>query len=330
MRCSSSYLPTIYAILVGSKGFFLLNIILYTIQINMRRLLFTLPLILLAACNADKSDYDASGVFEATEVILSAQTQGEMIQMNYEEGDTVSKGCALAVVDTMQLSLQRRQLVAGLTALGSQHYNVARQVADLKQQLATQRRERERFARLVSENAGNRKQVDDIDAQISLLERQIAARTETLDNTNRSLTNEAQGVEAQIAQLDDQLRRAHVVSPISGTVLSKYAEAGELATPGTKLYKLADLSHVYLRAYVTAPQLTKIKIGQKVRIYADQGKQDRKAYEGRVSWIAQEAEFTPKTIQTRDERANLVYAVKIAVPNDGLIKLGMYGECKFL
>lgn len=297
---------------------------------NMRRLLFTLPLILLTACNADKSDYDASGVFEATEVVLSAQTQGELTQMNYEEGDTVSKGSTLAVVDTMQLSLQRRQLVAGLTSLGAKHYNVARQVADLKQQLATQRKERERFARLVSEKAGNRKQVDDIDAQILLLERQIAARTETLDNTNRSLTSEAQGVEAQIAQLDDQLRRAHVVSPIGGTILSKYAEAGELATSGTQLYKLADLNRVYLRAYVTAPQLTKIKIGQKVRIYADQGAQGRKAYEGRVSWIAQEAEFTPKTIQTRDERANLVYAVKIAVHNDGLIKLGMYGECKFL
>lgn len=284
---------------------------------------------MLTSCATDKNDYDATGVFEATEVIVSAQSQGELLQMNYDEGDTVVSGQQLALVDTVQLVLKRQQLVAGLSSVGARHYDVARQVAAVRQQLATQRKERSRFAKLVSEHAANQKQVDDIDAQIALLERQLSAQTETLENTNRSLNGDAQSLEAQIAQLDDQLRRSHILSPLGGTVLAKYAEQGELATNGRQLYKLADMRHLYLRAYVSAPQLTALRLGQKVTVYADQGKSGRKAYRGRITWISAEAEFTPKTIQTRDERANLVYAVKVAVENDGLIKLGMYGECKF-
>lgn len=285
--------------------------------------------LIMVSCGDKGETSDATGVFEATEVVISAQTQGELMQMNFAEGDTVANGSQLALVDTVQLALKRRQLVAGLSAVGARHYNVARQVAALKQQLATQRRERTRFANLVAQQAANQKQVDDIDAQIALLERQIAAQTETLENSNRSLTGEAQGLEAQIAQLDDQLRRSHILAPLSGTVLARYAEPGELATPGRQLYKVADLRHIYLRAYVTAPQLTGLKLGQTVTVWADQGSDERRQYKGRITWIAQEGEFTPKTIQTRDERANLVYAIKVAVVNDGQIKLGMYGECSF-
>lgn len=295
----------------------------------MKRIFPLLVLLLLTACGTDRGDYDATGVFEATEVIVSAQTQGEIVRMDYAEGDTVGNGCQLALVDTVQLALQRRQLMASLSATGSKHYDIATQVADLRQQLATQQKERRRFATLVSQHAANQKQVDDIDAQIALIERQLAARTETMAKANAGLTDEIRALEAQIALTDDNLRRAHVVAPVGGTVLARYAEPGELATPGRQLYKLADLRHVYLRAYVTAPQLTALRLGQRVKVYADSGAAGRREYDGRITWIAGEAEFTPKTIQTRDERANLVYAVKIAVRNDGLIKLGMYGECRF-
>ncbi|MGM9688708.1 MAG: HlyD family secretion protein [Alloprevotella sp.] len=284
---------------------------------------------LCGACGSDERDYDAHGVFEATEVVVSAQTQGELLMFDRTEGDTVAHGDIVVQVDTVQLSLQRRQLLASLDAVGSRHYNVARQVAAIRQQIATQHSERTRFARLVAEHAANQKQVDDIDAQIALLEKQLAAQTETLENTNSGLQAEAQGIEAQLAALDDQLRRSAVRSPIKGTLLAKYAERGELATPGKPLFKVADMEHLYLRAYVTAPQLTQLKLGQQVRVFADEGSEGRKEYQGHIAWIADEAEFTPKTIQTRDERSNLVYAVKIAVRNDGLIKLGMYGSCEF-
>lgn len=295
----------------------------------MKRFFFILPIAILTACSSDTTQYDASGVFEATEVVVSAQTAGELCQMNFSEGDTVEVGQQLALVDTIQLSLQRRRLIANLTAVGARRYDVSKQVAALRQQIATQQKERRRFAQLVSENAANQKTVDDIDAQILLLERQLAAQTETLENTNTGVGGETDALVAQIAQLDDQLRRAHVLAPIGGTVLAKYAEQGELAASGRQLYKLADMRHVYLRAYVTAPQLTQLRLGQHVKVFADDGEKGRRAYDGRITWIADEAEFTPKTIQTRDERANLVYAVKVAVENDGLIKLGMYGECQF-
>lgn len=284
---------------------------------------------LLASCGADKTDYDATGVFEATEVVVSAQTQGELTRMLPREGEPVEAGSLIAAVDTVQLALKRDQLVASLGAVGSRRYDVARQVAAIRQQIATQARERERFAQLVAKQAGNQKQVDDIDAQIAFLQKQLDAQTETLGNTNSSVDSELRSLEAQIAQIDDQIRRSAILSPLTGTVLARYAEPGELATAGKPLYKLADVGTLYLRAYVTAPQLTRLKLGQTVRVFADSGEDGRKEYKGRISWIADEAEFTPKTIQTRDERANLVYAVKIEVKNDGLIKSGMYGECKF-
>lgn len=285
--------------------------------------------VVCGACGSDEHDYDAHGVFEATEVVVSAQTQGELLMFDRTEGDTVAHGAIVVQVDTVQLSLQRRQLLASLDAVASRHYNVARQVAAIRQQIATQQSERTRFVRLVAEHAANQKQVDDIDAQIALLKKQLVAQTETLENTNSGLRAEAQAIEAQLAALDDRLQRSAVRSPIQGTLLAKYAERGELATPGKPLFKVADMEHLYLRAYVTAPQLTLLKLGQQVRVFADQGSEGRKEYQGHIAWIADEAEFTPKTIQTRDERANLVYAVKIAVRNDGLIKLGMYGSCEF-
>lgn len=284
--------------------------------------------LLLAACGNSDREYDASGVFETDEVIVSARGTGELIQFNLEEGQNVIAGEQLGYIDTVQLHLQKLQLQANIQAIESRHYNIAKQIASIQQQIATQKKEQSRYRKLVEANAANQKQLDDIDAQITLLEKELEAQTETLENNNKSIAGESSGIKAQIALINDQIEKNIVTSPISGTVLSKYTEQGELAAQGRALFKVADIEDMKLRAYITADQLTGLTIGQSVKVYADEGISGRKEYPGTIIWISDKAEFTPKTIQTRDERANLVYAVKIAVKNDGYIKKGMYGELK--
>lgn len=287
-----------------------------------------LSLLLFSSCRDNDGDNDASGVFEATEVVVSAQGAGEIVELNIEEGQEVTAGFLLGHIDTVQLHLRKEQLQANRLAVASRRYDIPRQVASLQQQIETQKREQLRFENLVKSNAANQKQLDDINAQIALLEKQLSAQIESLENNNRSVAGELLGLSAQIAQIEDQIAKNRISSPITGTILTKYAEPGELATQGRSLFKVADIEHLFLRAYVTAGQLTMMKIGQPVRVFADEGASGRREYAGTVTWISDKAEFTPKTIQTRDERANLVYAVKIAVKNDGYIKRGMYGEIK--
>lgn len=283
---------------------------------------------LLTACGNNNGDYDASGIFETTEVIVSARGTGEIMSLNIEEGQTVKTGQSLGQLDTMQLVLKKQQLHAGKDAATSRKLDIARQVASLRQQIANLQSEQARFKALLKDGAATQKQVDDIGYQIATLQKQLAATNEQVSTANRSIDGQSAGFKAQIGQVDDMMRQAVITSPINGVILSKYAEAGEFAVPGRALFKVADVSDMKLRAYVTADLLTGLKIGQKVKVYADQGANGRKEYEGTVSWISSEAEFTPKTIQTRDERSNLVYAIKITVRNDGLIKRGMYGDVK--
>jgi hypothetical protein len=284
--------------------------------------------LLLSACNNKNGQYDASGIFEATEVIVSSQGTGELVGFDIVEGQDVEAGKQIGCVDTIQLHLKKRQLLANMKAVESRYYNVSQQIASLEQQIETQKYEQKRHENLVRSNAANQKQLDDINAQISLLEKQWAAQKETLDNNNKSISGESIGLLMQIAQIDDQIKKSIISSPINGTILSKYAEQGEFASQGKSLFKVADITRMDLRVYITADQLTSLKIGQEVKVYADLGKSGRREYPGTITWISDKAEFTPKTIQTRDERANLVYAVKVAVTNDGYIKRGMYGEVK--
>lgn len=286
-------------------------------------------LLALTACTGSEPDYDASGVFEATEVIVSAKAQGELVSFSVEEGSQVAAAQAVGCIDTVQLSLHKRQLEATERATGSRRLDTGRQVASLRQQIANLRREEARFRQLVADGAAPQKQLDDLGYQITVVQRQLAASTENVQTANSSLSGQEEALAAQIAQIDDQISHSVVRSPIAGTVLAKYAEAGEYAAPGRALFKVADLRRMTLRAYVTAPQLTALKLGQRVRVFADDGEEGRREYAGRLTWISDKAEFTPKTIQTRDERANLVYAVKVSVTNDGYIKQGMYGEVKF-
>jgi HlyD family secretion protein len=282
----------------------------------------------LAACSGKNREYDASGVFEATEVMVSARTAGELVRFDLREGRTVKAGEAVGLIDTTQLHLRKLGLEGSLKAVDARRFNVERQLASLRQQITTARTEQARFENLVRDNAATQKQLDDITAHLATLEKQLAAQTETLTSGNRSLDGETQAMWAQLAQAEDQIAKSVVVSPIEGTVLAKYAEQGELAGQGRALFKVADMTNIFLRVYITADQLTVLQLGQQVRVFADWGADERREYEGTVSWISDRAEFTPKTIQTRDERANLVYAVKVAVTNDGYIKSGMYGEVK--
>ena len=285
--------------------------------------------LVLGACTSQEEQYDASGIFETTEVIVSAKGTGELQSFQVEEGQAVRQGEVLGWIDTLQLSLKDRQLAASLLATESKRLDEKRQVAHLRQQIENLQREKERFTALLNAKATTAKQVDDIDYQIKVLQNQLVATQEQINSSNSSLSRQSESIQAQRAQMEDQIRNAMISSPITGTVLTKYAEQGEFAVPGKALFKVADVSQMKLRAYITADQLTQLQIGQAVAVYADRGTTDRKRYAGRVVWIADKAEFTPKTIQTRNERANLVYAVKIAVENDGFIKRGMYGEIRF-
>lgn len=297
---------------------------------NMKRS-FAYPLLVLlaASCVEGNKAYDASGVFESTEVTVSAEGNGKILSLDIQEGDRLEAGQIVGCIDTVQLHLSEVQLEASRRAVGSGWLDISRQIAALESQIGKQRQELDRFTKLEKAGASNRKQVEDIQAQIETLERQLAAQEESLNSSNRNVSGQADALEAQIEQIRDRIRKCVITSPVAGTVLAKYSEAGEFAALGRALFKVADIDNIRLRAYITADQLTTLKLGQQVRVFADQGSSRRKEYAGTLIWISDKAEFTPKTIQTRDERANLVYAVKIAVENDGLIKLGMYGDIKF-
>ena len=297
---------------------------------NMKRS-FAYPLLVLlaASCVEGNKAYDASGVFESTEVTVSAEGNGKILSLDIQEGDRLEAGQIVGCIDTVQLHLSEIQLEASRRAVGSGRLDISRQIAALESQIGKQRQELDRFTKLEKAGVSNRKQVEDIQAQIETLERQLAAQEESLNSSNRNVSGQADALEAQIEQIRDRIRKCVITSPVAGTVLAKYSEAGEFAALGRALFKVADIDNIRLRAYITADQLTTLKLGQQVRVFADQGSSGRKEYAGTLIWISDKAEFTPKTIQTRDERANLVYAVKIAVENDGLIKLGMYGDIKF-
>lgn len=283
---------------------------------------------LLAACGRGGDEYDATGTFEATEVTVSAEAAGRLLNFNAEEGTVLHAGNQIGLIDTVQLNLKKLQLEASMKSVQSQRPDLNKQVAATKQQIATAEREKRRVENLLKAGAANQKQLDDRNSELAVLRKQLSAQTSSLQNSLQSLTEQGSSVGIQVAQVIDQLDKCHIVSPIDGTVLAKYTEAGELATIGKPLFKIADMEHIYLRAYITSAQLAEVKLGNKVTVFSDYGEDIRKEYQGTITWISSRSEFTPKTIQTKDERANLVYAVKVAVKNDGNLKIGMYGGLK--
>ncbi|RKU63892.1 HlyD family efflux transporter periplasmic adaptor subunit [Parabacteroides sp. AF17-3] len=300
---------------------------------NMKRLnsytLIATALLSLAACNRGDGDFDATGTFEATEILVSSEANGKIMELNIEEGDRLDAGALIGYVDSTQLYLKKMQLSAGLRSVDIRKPDIRKQIATLEQLIATARTEQQRMENLVKAKAGNQKQVDDIVNNIKYLQKQLDAQYSTLNKTTGGADAEAEGILYQIMQLDDQLQKSRIVNPQAGTVLVKYAEPGEVTAAGKPLYKIADTDLLYLRAYITSDQLSTLKQGQTVRVFADYGENDRREYLGTITWISDKSEFTPKGIQTKDERANLVYAIKIAVKNDGYLKIGQYGETVF-
>jgi len=280
----------------------------------------------LISCGKSKDNADASGTFEATEVIVSAQGSGEILSLNVEEGQVLIANQMVGTIDSTQLFLRKKQLLASGKAIQSRRPDIKKQIAAIEQQISTAQTERRRAENLIKANAADQKQLDDINAQIAVLEKQLDAQKTVLESSNQGISDDSESLTFQIKQLEDQLDKCKITSPIEGTVLVKYAEMGEVASPGKALFKIADTNNMILRAYITSDQLTLIKVGQKVKVSCDFGKDKNRYYTGTLAWISNKSEFTPKTIQTRDERANLVYAVKIKVKNDGYLKIGMYGD----
>ena len=284
---------------------------------------------LIAACGEKAKDYDATGTFEATETTIYAEQSGALLNFSVSEGDSIAPGQEIGVVDTTQIWLKIRQLGATKEVYRSQKPDMEKQIAAIRQQLAKAQAEQRRYQELVADGAAPGKMLDDAKSQVQVLRRQLDAQISTLNTSSRSLDKQIAATDVQVSQLYDQLRKCHVVAPAGGTVLEKYVESGEFVTTGKPLLKVADIQRMYIRAYVTSAQLKSIRVGQPVKVFADYGDQQKKEYAGTVSWISSRSEFTPKTILTDDERADLVYAVKIAIRNDGYAKIGMYGEVKF-
>lgn len=295
-------------------------------------LYFGLGIVLLYSCSNNDGDYDASGSFEATEIIVSSEASGKIEKLSIIEGQQLEKGEQVGLIDSTQLYLQKMNLLSNVKGVRAQQPNIATQTASIKEQITTLEREKQRTANLIKANAATQKQLDDINGQMEVLQKQLSASQSTLQKSSQNITAQSSAMDIQIEQIEDRLQKSIIRSPITGTVLNKYSEEGELANMGTPLFKIADINNMTLRVYVTNDQLSTLKLNDKVQVYVDQGSEssdDKKMYEGVVTWISDKSEFTPKTIQTKNERANLVYAMKVSVKNDGYLKIGMYGEVKF-
>jgi HlyD family secretion protein len=307
---------------------------------NLKTFLIATYSVALFACNRNTMQSDATGTFEADEVIVSAEVPGKILTLNLDEGSALKKDSIVGTIDAVNLSLQKEQVDASIKALSEKTADVNPQVKLLEgqlevqqSQLKTMEREKTRTENLLKQDAATGKQLDDINAQIDVLNKQIdvtrqqiVVNRSNVSTQNRGILSESEPLRKKAAQLEDQVQRSNVLNPINGSVLAKYAEAGEVVSTGKALYKIADLSFLNLRAYLTGDILPEVKLGQTVTVLIDSGEKNYRKYEGTITWISDKAEFTPKTIQTKEERANLVYAIKVKVKNDGYLKIGMYGE----
>jgi len=290
---------------------------------------FILGTTFLFSCSNDDGDFDATGTFEAEEIIVSSEATGKLIMFDVDEGLNLKQNQIVGVVDTTQLHLKKKQLLSSITAVLSKQPDISAQLATLQKQIETTEVEKKRIENLVSLDAATTKQLDDVNSQLEVLRKQYTATKSSLTITKQGMQSETLPLVAQVEQIQDQINKSIIKNPIDGTVLTRYAKQDEITTNGKALYKIANLSEMTLRAYINGDQLGQIKLGQKVSVYVDKGKGEQKEMGGEIYWVSSKAEFTPKTIQTKDERANLVYAIKVKVINDGYLKIGMYGEVRF-
>ncbi|MDR3128854.1 MAG: HlyD family efflux transporter periplasmic adaptor subunit [Tannerellaceae bacterium] len=296
---------------------------------------YTFPVIILflfimlfpsTSCRDSKLKTDAAGIFEATETIISSEVSGMIKRLDIQEGDRLEAGKEVALIDTPQLHLRKLQLLSRKQSLHAGRPDMEKQLASIREEIARYKKETVRTENLFQGGAATRQQLDEITAQFKIAEGRLMAQQNSLQMTIETIDKESEGTDIQIAQIEDQLVKCRIINPVQGRVLKKYAEAYEIVAPAKALYRIADTEKMFLRAYITSDQLLDVKLGQQVKVYSDHDESEKREYNGRIVWISDKAEFTPKTIQTKDERANLVYAIKIAVHNDGYLKIGQYGE----
>ena len=292
-------------------------------------IMISLFALLLVSCKNKNNQCDASGTFEATETIVSAEANGKILELNLDESQLLKQGQQIGYIDSIQLHLTRLQLMQNRKAILSGRPDVTTQIESLQKELENAMSDKKRIENLVKGQVASQKQLDDANTRVSVLQSKIDAQKSILNTTTSTLTEQGNTVEFQLGQVEEQLRKCRIINPVNGTVLVKYANAFEMVSVGKPLYKIADLTTIILRAYITGNQLPVIKLSQKVKVFTDDGKGGFKETEGIITWINDKAEFMPKTIQTKDERANMVYAIKVNVQNDGSYKIGMYGEIKF-
>jgi HlyD family secretion protein len=310
----------------------------------MRRIFYSIVIItFLLACNRNGEEFDASGSFEAEEVIVSSEAAGRIESLELDEGTNLQKNTIVGIIDAEIIQLQKEQVEASIASLKEKTVDVNPQIKMLQGQIAVQKtqldnllHERNRVENLIKADAATGKQLDDINAQIDVVRRQLVVTRRQIDvqrtnssTQNRSVLSEQEPLEKRVKQLDQQIHDANIINPVNGTVIAQYAEAGEMTNVGKALYKIADISTMTLRAYITGDQFSQVKLGQQVKVFVDKGEDEYRTYPGTITWISDKAEFTPKTIQTKEERANLVFAIKVKVKNDGFLKIGMYGDVRF-
>lgn len=296
------------------------------------KIIFTALLVIstiMLSCSNGNGDFDATGTFESEEIIVSSEASGRIIKLDVEEGMLLKKDQTVGLIDTTQLYLKKKQLLASIKAVISKQPDINTQLASLEKQIEAAKTEKKRIENLVLSDAASTKQLDDINNQLEVLNKQYLAAKSSLTITKHGLQSETLPLYAQVEQIQDQINKSIIKNPVEGTVLTKYSKLEEVTGTGKALYKIADLSLMTLRAYINGDQLGQIKLGQKVKVFVDKGDGEQKELNGEIYWVSSKAEFTPKTIQTKDERANLVYAIKVKVINDGYLKIGMYGEVKF-
>jgi HlyD family secretion protein len=282
----------------------------------------------LYSCTEEESLTDATGVFEATEIIVSAESNGKILVLHVNEGDELDQDQTVGLIDSTQLHFSKMHLEATKITVEANRPDISAQIEATEREISKLESEKKRIQKLLDGDVATQKQMDDIESAILVLKARLRSQKSSLSNSVKAIDAQSNSIDVQLAQLDDKIAKCNIQSPIDGTVLVKYAEQGEMTATGKALFKIADIDNMILKAYVTADQLVQIKVGQQVNVLAEFGEEDNRTYIGTITWIASKSEFTPKTIQTQDERANLVYAAKIAVPNDGYLKIGMYGGFK--
>ena len=308
-----------------------MNLTFGTKNVKIIAILLAMAMLLpsMSSCRRKKKHADAYGVFEATEIIVSSESNGKLLSFDVKEGDTYEKGEEIGLIDTTQLYLQMMQLDASMKAAMTRRPDIPSQIQTLQDKLITLEKEKARVANLVAANAAGSKQLDDIEAEITMTKSQLEATKSMLGTQDRAVLGEIEAMRFQRLQAETAIASCHIKAPITGTVLKKYIEPNELAFQGKPLFKMADLTNMFIKVYITEDMLSDVKLNQDAVIRIDSQKEKVKKFDGKVSWISPKAEFTPKMIQTKNERVNLVYAVKIAFINDGSAKIGMPGDVVF-